>query len=213
MIDLYSFPTPNGKKISVALEELDLPYRAHLVDIREGEQHEAAHVAISPSHKIPAIIDQDGPGGEPLSLFESGAILLYLAEKAGRLLPTAPRERYEVVAWLMFQMGGVGPILGQMSHFERSAPERIPYAIERYSNEAWRLLGVLDRRLDGREWLAGDAYSVADIASYCWVARHFSRTETPDRWLHVQAWVDRIAARPGVVRGWRVLEAEARAAG
>ena len=210
MIDLYSFPTPNGKKVSVALEELELPYRAHLINIEKGEQFAPDFLAISPNNKIPAIVDQDGPGGGPMSLFESGAILLYLAEKTGRLLPATPRERHEVVAWLMFQMGGVGPMFGQVSHFTRFAPEKIPYGIERYTSEAERLLGVMDRRLDGREWLAGGAYSVADIASYCWVAAHAVRTSHAERWPHVAGWVDRIAARPGVQRGWQVLTAEAR---
>jgi len=209
LIDLYSFPTPNGKKISVALEELELPYRAHLVNILEGDQFEPDFLAISPNNKIPAIVDSDGPGGEPLSLFESGAILLYLAEKSGRLLPQDARARHEVVAWLMFQMGGVGPMFGQASHFTNYAPERVPYGIERYTKEAERLLGVMDRRLDGRQWLAGDDFSVADIANYCWVATHSVRTAAAERWPHVQRWVDRIAARPGVARGWTVLEAEA----
>ncbi|TNF33169.1 MAG: glutathione S-transferase family protein [Deltaproteobacteria bacterium] len=211
MIDLYSYPTPNGKKVSVALEELELPYRAHLVDIQRGAQFEPDFLAISPNNKIPAIVDSEGPDGAPLALFESGAILLYLAEKAGRLLPTSARERHEAVAWLMFQMGGVGPMFGQRSHFTSYAPERIPYAIERYTNEAHRLLGVMDRRLDGREWLAGQDYSVADIASYCWVSGHSARTDSPERWPHVQAWVDRIGARPAVGRGMKVLAAEAAA--
>ena len=211
MIDLYSFPTPNGRKISVALEELGLPYRAHLVDIRRGAQFAPDFLAISPNNKIPAIVDEDGPDGAPIALFESGAILLYLAEKTGRLVPADARGRHEVVQWLMLQMGGVGPMFGQLSHFTAYAPEHVPYAVARYTAEVERLLGVLEKRLETREWLAGTSYSVADIATYCWVAISPLRKGEPERWPSVGAWVERIRARPAVGRGWEVLGPEAAA--
>jgi len=209
MIDLYSFPTPNGRKISVALEELELPYRAHLVDIRAGAQFAPDFLAVSPNNKIPAIVDPDGPDGAPISVFESGAILVYLAEKTGRLMPTDARGRSEVLQWLMFQMGGVGPMFGQVSHFTVYATESVPYAIARYTAEAQRLLDVLDRRLTGREWLAGGASSIADVANWTWVSAAPVRKAEADRWPAVAAWVDRIRARPAAARGWEVLVAEA----
>ena len=171
MIDLYTWGTPNGRKTSIALEELGLPYRAHPVDITKEEQFEPAFLAISPNNKIPAIVDPEGPGGQPISLFESGAILIYLAEKTGRLLPSDARRRYDAMQWLMWQMGGFGPMLGQAHHFRRFAPERVPYAIERYDKETRRLYGVLDGHLGEAEYLAG-AYSTADIATFPWAARH-----------------------------------------
>src|SRR5215212_8267388 len=164
MIDLYTWPTPNGHKIHIMLEECGLAYRTHAVDIGAGDQFKPEFLAISPNNKIPAILDPDGPDGQPISLFESGAILIYLAAKTGRFLPEDVRGRYTTLEWLMFQMGGVGPMLGQAHHFRLYAPEKIPYAIDRYSNEAKRLYGVIDKRLASHRFVAGDAYTIADIA-------------------------------------------------
>ena len=169
MIDVYSWATPNGHKIHIMLEECGLPYRVHAVNIGAGEQFAPEFLAISPNHKIPAIVDAEGPDGAPISLFESGAILLYLAGKTGKFLPTSTRGRYEVLQWLMFQMGGVGPMLGQAHHFRIYAPEKIPYAIERYTNEARRLYGVMDKRLAKSRYIAGTEYSIADIAIFPWL--------------------------------------------
>ncbi|MDH4248751.1 MAG: glutathione S-transferase N-terminal domain-containing protein, partial [Deltaproteobacteria bacterium] len=166
MIDFYTWGTPNGHKVAIMLEELELPYRVVAVDIQRGEQFTPEFLAINPNNRIPAIVDQEGPGG-PLTLFESGAILIYLAEKTGRLLSADPRKRYETLVWLMFQMGGVGPMFGQAHHFRFYAPEKLPYAIDRYTKETTRLYRVLDKRLSDHEYLA-DAYSIADIATYPW---------------------------------------------
>ena len=168
MIELHAWPTPNGFKISIMLEEVGLPYEVRPIDIGKGDQFDPEFLRISPNNKIPAIVDTDGPGGSSISVFESGAILIYLAEKTGKLLPTSGPARYPVLEWVMFQMGGIGPMLGQAHHFRHYAPEPIPYAIDRYTNEANRLYGVLDRRLRDREWLAGD-YSIADIATMPWL--------------------------------------------
>ncbi|MEW5726238.1 MAG: glutathione S-transferase N-terminal domain-containing protein [Pseudomonadota bacterium] len=203
MIDLYTWGTPNGRKVSIMLEEVELPYRVHPIDIGKGDQFEPGFVAINPNSKIPAIVDTDGPGGEPIQVFESGAILVYLAEKTGRFLPADPRGRAETLQWLMFQMGGIGPMFGQAHHFRRFAPEQIPYAIARYTNEASRLYGVLDRRLGEAEYLAG-AYSIADMATFPWVARwEWQGIELSD-FANVQRWHDAIAARPAVQRGMAV---------
>ena len=164
MIDLYTWPTPNGYKIHIMLEETGLEYRVIPVDINKGEQFDPDFLKIAPNNRIPAIVDQDGPGGEPFSLFESGAILIYLAEKTGQFLPTEPRARHTVLQWLMFQMGGVGPMLGQVHHFRHYAKEKIPYAIERYTNEGTRLYRVIDRRLAVSEWVGGPDYSISDMA-------------------------------------------------
>jgi len=204
MIDLYSWPTPNGHKVHILLEELALPYRVHPIDITRGEQFGDEFLAISPNNKIPAIVDPDGPGGEPISVFESGAILWYLAEKSGRLLPAEPRARVAVLEWLMFQMGGVGPMLGQAHHFRDYAPEPLPYAIERYTREAARLYGVLDRRLTGREFVAGE-YSIADIAIFPWLRSHKRQGVRIEEFPNVARWLERIAARPAVQRGLEVL--------
>ena len=168
MIDLYTWPTPNGHKVHIALEELGLPYTVHAVDIGEGDQFKPEFLKISPNNRIPAIVDRDGPKGKPIALFESGAILIYLAEKTGKLLAPKGNARYHAVQWLMFQMGGIGPMLGQAHHFRTFAPEQIPYAVERYTNEAKRLYGVVDRRLGEAEYLAGD-YGIADIATFPWL--------------------------------------------
>jgi GST-like protein len=204
MIDLYTFATPNGHKASIALEELELPYRVHVVDISKGDQFKPEFLAVNPNSKIPAIVDHDAPGGAPLSIFESGAILIYLAEKTGRFLPTDPGQRAHTLQWLMFQMGGVGPMFGQMNHFTRFAPEKVPYGIERYTKESKRLLGVLDRALEGREGLAGP-YTIADMATYPWIAGTAKLTpELLNGHAHVQAWLDRVGARPAVQRGMKV---------
>lgn len=199
MIDLYYWPTPNGQKVSVALEELSLPYKLIPVNIGRGEQFKAEFLAISPNNRMPAIVDHDADGG-PLGMFESGAILLYLAEKTGQLMPKDLRGRYEVVQWVMWQMGGLGPMSGQMSHFKRYAPEPIPYAIDRYSKEVNRLHGVMNIRLKDREYLAGD-YSVADIASYPWVAGLERSVGGFEEMPNLKRWVEAIRARPAVARG------------
>jgi GST-like protein len=206
VIDLYTWSTPNGRKVSVMLEETGLPYAVHPVDITRGEQFAPEYVAICPNSKIPAIVDSDGPGGGPFTLFESGAILLYLAEKTGRFLPREPRARYATLQWLMFQMGGVGPFFGQAHHFIRFAKVEVPYAIERYGEEVRRLYGVMDRRLAAGAFLAGPDYTVADIATYPWVARfEFHRVDLAE-FPGVKRWFDIIGARPAVRRGMRVPE-------
>lgn len=203
MIDLYTWPTPNGQKIHIALEELGLEYRVHAINIGKGDQFQPEFLRISPSNKIPAIIDQAGPGGEPIALFESGAILLYLAEKTGRLQPADPRGRYQMLQWLMFQMGGVGPMLGQAHHFRIYAPEKIRYAIDRYTREAERLYGVMDKRLAESEYLAGE-YSIADIACYPWI-RPERQGQNIDDFPNLKRWMEAIAARPAVQRGMAIL--------
>ena len=203
MIDLYTWTTPNGRKVSIMLEELALPYRVHPVNIGQGEQFRPEYVKISPNTKIPAIVDPEGPDGEPMTMMESGAILIYLAGKTGKLLPASVRDRYVALQWLMFQMGGVGPIFGQVHHFLRAAKEQVPYAIERYTRETRRLYSVLNERLKDREFLA-DGYSVADIATYPWVARYeWHKTDLKD-FPAVKRWFDRISARPAVQRGMAV---------
>ena len=203
MIDLYTWTTPNGRKVSIMLEELQLPYRVHPVNIGQGDQFKPEYLKINPNGKIPSIVDPEGPDGKPIALMESGAILIYLAGKTGKLLPAAVRDRYVALQWLMFQMGGVGPIFGQVHHFLRAAKEQVPYAIERYTRETRRLYGVLEERLKGRDYLAG-GYSVADIATYPWVARYeWHRTDLND-FPHVKRWFDAISARPAVQRGMNV---------
>jgi GST-like protein len=204
MIDLYTWGTPNGRKVSIMLEEVGLPYTVHPIDIMKGDQFTAEFVAINPNSKIPAIVDQDGPGGAPLALFESGAILIYLAEKTGKFLPADPAGRYAVLQWLMFQMGGFGPMLGQTHHFRRFAPEQIPYAIERYTKETKRLYGVLDKRLAEAEYVAG-AYSIADMALYPWTQRaDWQGVDLAAEFPNVQRWCNAIAARPQVQKGMSV---------
>lgn len=203
-IDLYTFGTPNGKKASVMLEELGLSYQAHKVDITKDEQFDPEFLKISPNNKIPAIVDPDGPGGEPISVFETGAILVYLARKTGsELLPADFRRETEVMQWLMFQMGGVGPMFGQANHFRKFAKEEVPYGIKRYTDEAHRLYGVMDKRLGEAEFLAGD-YSIADIATFPWVARYEWHGITLDEIPNVKRWYEAIAARPAVERGMNV---------
>jgi len=203
MIDLYTWGTPNGRKVSVMLEEVGLPYRVHRVDISKGEQFKPEFVALNPNSKIPALSDPEGPGGRPIHLFESGAILIYLADKTGKLMSSDPRIRYETLVWLMFQMGGVGPMFGQAHHFLRAAPEPIPYAVERYIKEAKRLYSVLNARLGAVPYLAGD-YSIADVATYPWVARHEWHKVALSDYPNVARWYAAIGARPAVARGMAV---------
>ena len=203
-IQLYAFDTPNGRKISIALEEMGLPYDVHVVDITQGEQNDPAFLKISPNNKIPAIIDPDGPGGAPISVFESGAILIYLAEKTGRFLPKEPGARVAVFEWLMFQMGGFGPIPGQVHHFialEDETDRR--YGLQRYMAETRRLYGVMDRRLTDREYFAG-ALSIADFAILGWAWRHPKHQVDLADFPHVQRWYAALMARPAVMRGFAV---------
>jgi GST-like protein len=205
MIEVYSWATPNGHKVHVMLEECGLPYRVHAVDIGAGEQFDPGFLKISPNNKIPAIVDPDGPEGRPISLFESGAILLYLAGKTGKFLPESVSAKYEVLQWLMFQMGGVGPMLGQTHHFRIYAPERIPYAIDRYTNEARRLYSVMDKRLGHAKYLGGDEYSIADIAVFPWLRSWKNQGIDWNDYPTLKGWFDEIAGRPAVKRGVEVL--------
>jgi GST-like protein len=205
MIEVHSWPTPNGHKVHVMLEECGLPYAVHAVDISRGEQFKPAFLAISPNNKIPAIVDPDGPDGRPIALFESGAILLYLAGKTGRFLPSSTRGRYEALQWLMFQMGGFGPMLGQANHFRNVAPEKLPYAIERFTTEAKRLYGVLDARLATHDYVAGTEYTVADIAIWPWVRSAKAQGIELGDYRNVSAWFEAIGNRPAVQRGVQVL--------
>jgi GST-like protein len=205
MIDLYAWPTPNGFKISILLEETGLPYRVIPVDIRNGDQFKPDFLKISPNNKMPAIVDTDGPGGRPYPLFESGAILMYLAEKTGRFMPADVAGRYRVVEWLMFQMGGIGPMLGQAHHFRQYAPEPIPYAVDRYTNEAKRLYGVLDRRLGEADYMAGD-YSIADMATFPWLRKPEGQGQNIDDFPNVKRWFAAINARPAVQKGLQLLK-------
>ncbi|MCZ6747660.1 MAG: glutathione binding-like protein [SAR324 cluster bacterium] len=201
MIDLYSWKTSNGRKLGIMLEELGIPYKAHPIDIGAGDQFTPEFTQLNPNQKIPAMVDSDGPGGKPITLFESGAMLIYLAEKTGRFLPQDPRKRYETIQWLMFQMGGIGPIFGQVHHFKRAAKEQVPYALERYGTECRRLYGVLDGRLADHPYLAADEYTIADIATYPWVLRHpWQEVELGD-FPNVKRWFDEISARPAVQTG------------
>ncbi|MFP6713102.1 MAG: glutathione binding-like protein [Rhodospirillales bacterium] len=208
MIDVYSWPTPNGRKIHIMLEETGLEYQAHAVNIGKGEQFEPDFLKISPNNRIPAILDSDGPGGKSISLFESGAILIYLADKTGQFLPEEPRAKYETLQWLMFQMGGVGPMFGQSNHFSHYAVDKIPYAIDRYSNECKRLYGVLDKRLGEAEYLAADEYTIADIATHPWVQGFERRGVDIEEYPNVKRWIELIHQRPGVIRGTEILENE-----
>ena len=209
VIQLYSLPTPNGVKISIALEELGLDYEPHLINFSSNDQKSPEFVSLNPNGRIPAIIDPNGPEGQPIGLFESGAILVYLAEKTGRLLPSSAAGRYETLCWVMFQMGGVGPMFGQFGHFFKYAADKVAnnsYPMERYRDEAKRLLSVLEARLEGRQWLMGDDYTIADIATFPWIegARKFyggDQVLEYDRFPNVMAWVDRGLARPAVQKG------------
>ncbi|MGH1483284.1 MAG: glutathione S-transferase N-terminal domain-containing protein [Geminicoccales bacterium] len=203
MIDLYTWSTPNGRKVSIMLEEVGLPYKVQAIDITADDQFKPDFLEISPNNKIPAIVDRDNG----YAMFESGAILLYLAEKTGKLLPTEKLARMDVMQWLMFQMGGVGPMFGQTHHFHRFAKEKIPYAVNRYVNETKRLYGVMDRRLADNPYLAGKDYSIADVSTWPWVSRfewHALENDCLDSFPNVKRWYNEIAARPGVQRGYDV---------
>ncbi len=204
MIELYTWPTPNGHKAAIMLEETGLDYRVHPVDIANGEQFAADYETINPNGKIPTIVDQDGPGGGPFTVFELGAILIYLAEKTGHFLSGDPRRRSQALQWLMFQVGGIGPMFGQAQHFRRFAPQPLPYAIERYSTEAARLYRVLDKRLAASEFLAEGEYSIADIASYPWVSRHEWQGVSLADYPNVRRWVETVGQRAAVQRGMQV---------
>ena len=199
MIELHAWPTPNGIKISIMLEECGLPFTSVPIDIRNGDQFKPDFLKISPNNKVPAIVDPDGPDGKPISLFESGAILIYLAEKTGKFIPADPVRRYECLEWLMFQMAGVGPMFGQYNHFNNYAPEKIQYALDRSSKESDRIVGVMDRRLAEAEYLAGE-YSIADMATWAWLRGYDKRKGLAD-YPNVKRWFDAIAARPGAQRG------------
>ncbi|RJF95623.1 glutathione S-transferase N-terminal domain-containing protein [Noviherbaspirillum saxi] len=205
MIDLYSWPAPNGHKVQILVEELGIPYRLFPIDITSGAQHEASYRAINPNGKIPAIVDHAPlDGGEPITVFETGAIMLYLAEKENRFLPGEPRQRNEVLQWLFWQVGGLGPMMGQAQHFFRYASEPVPYAIARYQNETRRLLKVLDDRLKGREYVCG-AYSIADMACFPWVRIHKLTGVALDEFPRVQEWYGRVRNRAAVGRGLDLL--------
>ncbi len=208
MIEVYSWATPNGHKVHIMLEECGLPYRVHPIDIGAGDQFAPEFIAISPNNKIPAIVDPQGPDGEKISLFESGAILMYLAAKTGRFMPESTRGRYEMLQWLMFQMGGVGPMLGQAHHFRIYAPEKIEYAVNRYTNEAKRLYAVMNRRLAQSKYFAGPEYSIADIAIFPWLRSWKNQGIDWNDYPHLKGWFDEIAARPAVKRGVEVLAAQ-----
>ncbi|WP_110971833.1 MULTISPECIES: glutathione binding-like protein [Pseudomonas] len=206
MIDLYYWTTPNGHKISLFLEETGLPYRIHPINIGKGEQFAADFLKIAPNNRIPAIVDNDTADGQPLSLFESGAILLYLAEKTGQFIPQDLRGRQEALQWLFWQMGGLGPMAGQNHHFNRFAPEKIPYAIKRYVDETKRLYGVLNKRLEDRPFVAGEAYSIADMAIYPWIVPHKWQEQNIDDFPALKGWFERIQARPATQRAYALVE-------
>ncbi len=204
MFDLYSWPTPNGQKVSIMLEECGLKYNVHPVNIGQGDQFKAEFLAISPNNKIPALVDSDGPKGK-LAVFETGAILFYLAEKTGQFFPKSGPARYDAMQWLMFQMGGIGPMMGQNNHFRSYAPEKLQYAIDRYSNEVKRLFGVVDKRLHDRPFLTGE-YSIADIACFPWMQGYERHGINIEEFVCVKHWLESIRARPAVVKGMAVLQ-------
>jgi GST-like protein len=206
-IDLYFWPTPNGQKASIMLEEVGLPYVVKPVNILKGEQLEKSFLAINPNNKIPAIVDPDGPDGEPMALFESGAILTYLADKTGMLLPPSGAARYRALQWLFFQVGGVGPMFGQLGHFKGYAPDPIPYAIDRYWRETLRLYAVMNEQLERSEYLAGD-YSVADVATYPWVDVRWFHEIDITQFPHVERWFNQLSRREAVIRGARLMKEE-----
>jgi len=210
MIELYTWPTPNGHKVHIMLEETGLEWTVHPINIQEGAQFDPEFLKISPNNKMPAIVDREGPGGEPISVFESGAILIYLANKSGKFLPLDPRKYYDVLQWLMFQMGGIGPMLGQAHHFHNYAPQRVErdklqYGIDRYVNEANRLYGVLERHLDGREWVAADEYTIADMATFPWLRVPENQGVEIDDYPNVKRWRDKVWRRPAVEKALETL--------
>lgn len=205
MIQLYTWGTPNGRKVSIMLEELGLPYEVHQINIGKGEQFDPAFLAIAPNNRIPAIVDEDGPGGQPLSLFESGAIMVYLCEKTeSGLLPKDGAARAKVMQWLMWQMGGLGPMVGQAHHFLFQPKEVVPYGQKRYHDETKRLYGVLDKQLGSNAYVAGDAYSIADIACYPWISRYERHQIDLNDYPNVKRWFEEVSARPAVERGMAV---------
>ena len=207
MIDLYYWTTPNGHKVSLFLEEAGLPYTVHPINIGQGDQFKPDFLKIAPNNRIPAIVDQNPTdGGDPISLFESGAILLYLAEKTGQFIPNDLRGRQEALQWLFWQMGGLGPMAGQNHHFSQFAPEKIPYAIKRYVDETARLYGVLDRHLADRAFVAGEDYSIADMAIYPWIVSHKWQSQRLEDFPHVQRWFNRIKERPATVRAYELVQ-------
>lgn len=212
MIQVFSWPTPNGHKVHIMLEECGLrlgrDWEAIPVNIGKGDQFSPGFLAISPNNKIPALVDPDGPDGKPIALFESGAILLYLAGKTGKLLPRSDRAKFDVLQWLMFQMGGVGPMLGQAHHFRIYAPEKIAYAVDRYTNEAKRLYGVMDKQLATRKFIAGSQYTVADVAIFPWLRSWQNQGIAWADYPHLKRWFDLVGARPAVQRGVQVLAGE-----
>ena len=205
MIDLYTWPTPNGHKIHIMLEETGLEYRVHPIDIGAGEQFKPDFLAISPNNKIPAMVDQRGPGGKPFALAESGAMLFYLASKTGKFLPADVRERWEVMQWVVFQMGHIGPMLGQAHHFLQYAPEKIEYAMNRYRNEAKRLYRVVDKQVEENEWIAGSEYTIADMSIMPWLRFPERQGVNIEEYPNLKEWRDRIAARPAVKKALEVL--------
>ena len=205
MIDLYTWPTPNGHKIHIMLEETGLEYRVHPIDIGAGEQFKPDFLAISPNNKIPAMVDQRGHGGKPFALAESGAMLFYLASKTGKFLPADVRERWEVMQWVMFQMGHIGPMLGQAHHFLQYAPEKIEYAMNRYRNEAKRLYRVVDKQVEENEWIAGSEYTIADMSIMPWLRFPERQGVNIEEYPNLKEWRDRIAARPAVKKALEVL--------
>ncbi|MDA0704875.1 MAG: glutathione binding-like protein [Proteobacteria bacterium] len=209
MIDLYTGSTPNGQKIHIMLEECGLPYRDHFISMDKGEQFDPEFLKISPNNKIPALVDAEGPGGRPITLFESGAILIYLADKTGQFLPTEPRAHWDVLQWLYWQMGGFGPMLGQAHHFNAYAPDRIKYAMDRYTNEGSRLYRVLDKQIGDKDWVAGGGYSIADMAIFPWCRLYERQGQKIENFPHVKRWFETISARPAVSRDMARLEDKA----
>jgi GST-like protein len=207
-LTLHFWPTPNGHKITIMLEECALDYGIAFVDINKGDQFKPEFLAISPNNRMPAIVDRDGPGGQPISIFESGAILQYLGRKTGKLYPADERSRVEVEQWLFWQVGGLGPMAGQCHHFRNYAPEKIPYGIDRYTNEVNRLYGVMNKRLADRPYLAGE-YSIADIACYPWARLWKNQGQDIEQFPHLKSWLERVGARPAAVRGIEVGKDEA----
>ena len=205
MVTLYAWPTPNAHKVSIMLEECAIDYKVVTVDITAGDQFKSEFLAISPNNRMPALVDDQGPEGKAISIFESGAILIYLADKVCRLMPAGGNARYDVLQWLMFQMGNLGPICGQAHHFREAAPERVPYAINRFTNEAERLYHVMDRRLKEIDYLAGKDYSIADIACWPWVRVHRYHGQRWEDFPNVKRWFDDVAARPAVQKGMKLL--------
>ena len=213
MIDLYTWPTPNGHKVHIMLEELELPYKVIPINIGDGDQFKPDFLRISPNNKMPAMVDPDGPDGASISIFESAAILLYLAEKTGRFMPKDLRGRYGVMQWLMFQMGSVGPMLGQAHHFRGYAPEKLQYAIDRYTNEANRIYGVINKRLGESAWLAGDDYTIVDMATFPWLRSYERQGQVLEDFPNLKKWFETLEERPAVQRGVEVLSESRRQGG